>query len=110
MSGPDTQKVIDLIASGTRVVVAHSDLGNGKTCFLEGIKCRALESSYDVYTVSTRSSDTFRELDQIISSTTKTLLFIRGLSPIGSTSSSILALTPIRTSRSYCLRAMLFMT
>ena len=73
---PDTQKVIDLIASGTRAVVAHSDLGNGKTCFLEGIKCRALESGYDVYTVSTRSSDTFRELDQIISSTTKTLLFI----------------------------------
>ena len=73
---PDIQKAMDLLTAGSRVVVAHSELGNGKTCFLEEVKCRALESGYDVYTVSVRSSDMFRELDQIFTSRTKTLLFI----------------------------------
>ena len=71
-----TQRVIDSVSSGARVVVVHSELGNGKTCFLEAVKCRALESGYDVYTVSVRSEDIFRELDQIVTSAVKTLLFV----------------------------------
>ena len=73
---PGTQRVIDSLESRSRVVVVHSELGNGKTCFLEGIKCRALESGYDVYTVSVRNADILRELDQVIASKAKTLLFI----------------------------------
>ena len=43
---------------------------------MEGIKCQALESGYDVYTVSVRNADIHRELDQIITSKDKTILFI----------------------------------
>ena len=71
-----TQKVLEGLGSGSRIAVVHSELGNGKTHFLEGIKCRALENGYNVYTVSVRSEDIFRELDQVLNSKDKTLLFI----------------------------------
>ena len=73
---PKAQETIDLLSSGSRIVMVHSELGNGKTCFLESIKCKALEMGYGVYTVSVRSTDIFRELDQIFTSTEKTILMI----------------------------------
>ena len=73
---PDIHRILESLASGSRVVVVHSELGNGKTCLLEGLKCRALENGYEVYTVEVRSPDILRELDQVIASRVKTLLFI----------------------------------
>ena len=73
---PIGQQVLKSIDTGSRVAVIHSELGNGKTLVLEGIKCRALENGYQVFTVSVRSGDVFRELDQILSSRDKTLLFV----------------------------------
>ena len=73
---PPTQKLLDGLANGARIAVLHSELGNGKTHVLEGLKCRALENGYQVYSVTVRSGDTFRELDQVLKSTDKTLLFI----------------------------------
>ena len=73
---PNVQQTLDLINSGHRVLTVHSELGNGKTCFLESLKCKALEMGYDVYTVSIRSTDIFRELDQILASTKKTILIV----------------------------------
>ena len=73
---PVTEQVLKSFDSGSRVVVIHSELGNGKTLALEGIKCRAIENGYEVFTVSVRSGDVFRELDQILSSRDKTLLFV----------------------------------
>ena len=71
-----TQEILDAFDNGIRVAVAHSELGNGKTLLLEGIKCRALQEGYEVYTVSERSNDTIRELDQILSMDSKALIFI----------------------------------
>ena len=71
-----TQAVLDAFGNGTRVAVTHSELGNGKTLFLEGLKCRALQEDYDVYTVSERSTDTLREMDQILGTDSKALIFI----------------------------------
>ena len=73
---PLTQKVLDGLDRGPRVAVIHSELGNGKSLALEGIKCRALENGYQVYTVSVRSGDIFPELDLILNSTYKTLVII----------------------------------
>ena len=73
---PAAQKILDSLDGGARIAVIHSELGNGKTHLLEGLKCRALEHGYEVYTVSVRSGDIFRELDQILNSRDKTLLFI----------------------------------
>ena len=73
---PITHRLLDSFKNGSRIAVIHSELGNGKTQVLEGIKCRALENGYRVYSVSIRSGDTIRELDQILKSPERTLLFI----------------------------------
>ena len=73
---PLTQQVLDGLDTGPRVAVIHSELGNGKSLVLEGIKCRALENGYQVYTVSVRSGDIFSELDLILNSTQKNLVII----------------------------------
>ena len=71
-----TQTQLSSLAQGTRVAIFHAELGNGKTHVLEGLKCRALENGYQVYSVVVRNADTFRELDQILNSEEDTLLFI----------------------------------
>lgn len=58
------------------VVVLYSDLGNGKSLVSEGVKCRAIERGYDVYALTTRSEDVFRELDAVLASTAKVLLVV----------------------------------
>ena len=73
---PATEWILTKLDSGSRIAVIHSELGNGKTNFLEGLKCRALEHGYDVYTVSVRSGDIFRELHQVLNSKDKTILCI----------------------------------
>ena len=71
-----THTLLYSIAQGTRVAIFHSELGNGKTHVLEGLKCRALENGYRVFSVEVRNADTFHELDQILHSDEHTLLFI----------------------------------
>lgn len=73
---PLAYKLLDNIAHGARIAVIHSELGNGKTHVMEGIKCRALEKGYRVYSLAVRSGDTIRELDQVLNSTENTLLFV----------------------------------
>ena len=73
---PPAQRVLDSVENGTRVAVIHSELGNGKTHLLEGIKCRALENGYQVFSAAVRNADTFRELDQVLTSKDKSILFI----------------------------------
>ena len=73
---PDTRNVLRNLNIGNPIAAIHSELGNGKTLLLEGIKCRALEEGYEVYTVSVRSGDLFRELDLILRSDDKIILFI----------------------------------
>ena len=60
----ETDRVVNLLRGSYRAVVVHSDLGNGKTLFVNGIKYRALEQGYDVYTLQRRSEDIYRETDQ----------------------------------------------
>ena len=73
---PVVDKILDSLDSGSRIAIVHSELGNGEIYLLEGIKCRAIERGYEVYTVSVRSGDLLRELDQILNSKDKTLLCI----------------------------------
>ena len=68
--------VLDELDAGNRTIVIHSELGNGKTLLLEGIKCRSLEKGYDVYTVSLRTDNLFRELDQVLQSSYRILIII----------------------------------
>ena len=67
------QNILNDLERGSRIAIVHSELGNGKTLLLEGLKCRALERGYQVYVASVRGLDLLRELDQILSTNRKTL-------------------------------------
>lgn len=69
-------RALDQLDASAPLVVAHSDLGNGKTLLMEGIKCRAIERGYDVYVVTMRTDDLFSELDTVLGSQNRVLLII----------------------------------
>ena len=48
--------VIQAFQGGQRVIVVHSYLGNGRTLLLEGIKTRAHQVGYTVYSLVKRTS------------------------------------------------------
>ncbi len=67
---------LNYLARGTRAIIIHSDLGNGKTLVLEGIKCRASEQGYQVFTLDRRSDTLLQELEQVLTASAKTLLVV----------------------------------
>ncbi len=69
-------RLTELLRSEVRAIMVHSDLGNGKTLFLEGLKYRALEQGYEVYSLIDRSEDICRETEQILRQNTRTLLVV----------------------------------
>lgn len=68
--------VLDQLAAGNPVVVVHSELGNGKSLLIDGVMARMLERGVDVYEVTKRTDDLFRELDLVLASSGKTLIVI----------------------------------
>lgn len=69
-------RIVNQLDGSDPVTVVHSDLGNGKTLLIEGIKCRAVERGYDVYVLTMRGEDLFRELDMVLESGAKVLLVV----------------------------------
>ena len=73
---PMTEKILDHLTQPNSVFVIHSELGNGKTLLIEGLRCRAAARGFDVYTVAERTASLFEELDVVCQATKKTLLVI----------------------------------
>ena len=73
---PVTERVLQYLEKPSSVAVIHSELGNGKTLFIEGLKCRAIASDFDVYSVAERTSSLFQELDVVCTASKKTILII----------------------------------
>lgn len=59
------QRVLKLVEPGS-VVVAHSELGNGKTILLEQVKMLASELGLTVFTLARHAEDVFDELCSLI--------------------------------------------
>ena len=68
--------VINELKNGIRVLVITSELGNGKSLFLEGLKYKSLDEGYNVYSVNNQRSDIIAEIDQISQLNKKTLLLV----------------------------------
>lgn len=68
------KNIIDLLDSGERAIVVHSELGNGKTLFIEGVKLIAVQRGYDVYSVENRTRELLSEIQYLTSSSNKVLL------------------------------------
>lgn len=71
-----TGLILELVQSGSRAVVVHSELGNGKTLLLEGVKCRASEAGFAVYSLAARSPSLMEELEGVLNSESKTIMVI----------------------------------
>jgi hypothetical protein len=59
------KEAFELLEQGHRVITICSDLGNGKTLFLDGLRIRALERGFRVFEVREHSPEAALELDRI---------------------------------------------
>lgn len=59
------KEAFELLEQGHRVITICSDLGNGKTLFLDGLRIRALERGFRVFEVREHSPEATLELDRI---------------------------------------------
>jgi len=64
------------LEEGSRAIVVHSDLGNGKSLIVEGLKCKGVESGYEVYDLAARTSDLLSELECVVSRVPKMLMVV----------------------------------
>lgn len=71
-----TEDILNKMASGLRIFVINSDLGNGKSMFLEGLRLRAAEQGYRVFDVCERNENIDRELALLAKLEGKILLTI----------------------------------
>jgi hypothetical protein len=72
----ETDEVFHLIDSGERLIVISSDLGNGKSLFLDGLRLRALEKGFRVFDVRERAEEAALELEGIAKLPDKILVTI----------------------------------
>jgi hypothetical protein len=61
---------------GKRAVVINSDIGNGKTLVLEGIKCKAIEKRFEVFSVVRRTEDLLTEMEKILRRGNETIIIV----------------------------------
>lgn len=69
-------KAFELISQGVRVIIVVSDLGNGKSLFLEGLRTKACEKGYEVYNVNEKNDGVERELESVAKLKEKTIVTI----------------------------------
>lgn len=73
-----TDRLFRYISEGERAIAVSSDLGNGKSLFLDGVRCRALERGYRVFEVTNHGTDLQSELQQAVTLPGKVLITIDG--------------------------------
>lgn len=69
-------QALDLINRGSRILVITSDLGNGKSMFLDGLRLRAVERGFRVFDVFDHNAGVDKELEAIARSGQKVLVTI----------------------------------
>lgn len=72
----ELDRAVNLLDRGERAIVVHSDLGNGKTMFIEGLKFRVIEKGYAVYSVVAHSYNILEEIEHFISPEKRTIIFV----------------------------------
>ena len=69
-------QVFELIDQGNPVITLYSDLGNGKSLFLEGLRVRALEHGFRVFEAREHNEQAASELQEIARLSEKVLVTI----------------------------------
>ena len=68
--------ILDRISIGTRCIVLHSSLGNGKTADIELLKYRAFQAGFVVFVLRNRGESLDEELQNAISIAGKKVIFV----------------------------------
>jgi hypothetical protein len=76
MERSKVQFTLQKLEEGSRFFVISSDLGNGKSMFLENLRYRASELGYRVYDVIERNENILAELEHLSTNEEKTVLII----------------------------------
>ena len=69
-------KALDLVDKGSRILVITSDLGNGKSMFIEGLRIRAKEKGFRVFDLFDHNDGVSKELEAIAKSGQRVLVTI----------------------------------
>ncbi len=69
-------RILNLIDRGTKNIAVHSDLGNGKTLFIDGLAMTLEEHGYKVFIFDRERASLDRELEQICNRPDKRVVFI----------------------------------
>ena len=72
----ELEQFVEFLSNKAKNVVVHSDLGNGKSLFIEGVKCKANFLGYNVYTLKENGDQALKELEQLFKLDEKTLIII----------------------------------
>jgi hypothetical protein len=67
---------IELIQHKPTAIVFHSELGNGKTLLVEGVKFRASQAGFSVYTLLDNSDSLLEDIDKIFVDQNKKIIVI----------------------------------
>lgn len=70
------QTAMDRIGSGTRAIVVHSSLGNGKTLTLESLKYLSFAKGYKVFTLANRGESLAEELQNALVGSGRKIFFL----------------------------------
>lgn len=76
----EIDEVVAHINEGGRNILIHSDLGNGKTLFLNGLSDHLANLGFDVYYFKKYFDQTSSEIEQVCASTKKTVLIFENYS------------------------------
>lgn len=56
----------DHLLNGGKNILIHSDLGNGKTLIIDGLKNQLRQHGYRIFSIASNNDDTFREIENAI--------------------------------------------
>lgn len=66
LNRPQTVEIIEQIKYQPSVIVIHSDLGNGKTLLVEGLKFAATQSGFDVYSLVEKNENILEDINNLL--------------------------------------------
>jgi hypothetical protein len=72
-------EVFDSVSKGINRIVVSSDIGNGKTIFLDQLSFSGLARGYEVFRVNSRLPEAFKELEYLLKRTTRQMFLIDDL-------------------------------
>jgi len=76
LARPEIEEVMAQIQHEPSAVVVYSELGNGKTLLIEGLKFRATQLGYNVYSLIEKGNSLLEDIDELFKDKNKKLIIV----------------------------------